>query len=281
VHIVTVGWNANDAPIEAAMRDLLGDGPVASVAVYHLESGGSRTRATLALDTAAVLGLDIATGQACACAAELLHNASLVHDDLQDRDPVRRGHPSVWHAFDEAAALCAGDLMISAAYASLAGHPAPARAITLLHQAVAETARGQAADLAANVTSVAEYRALVAEKTGPLMALPVRLALCAARLPGGDVVKRLGRKLSIAYQMLDDLHDRDADRAAGRVNICTILEAGGLTPAQARDAARHAAKDALTEARELARTLPHGAGSAYRTLVDRLDGALTEHSHAA
>ena len=263
------------------MRDLLGNGPVASVARYHLDSGGNRTRAGLAFDAAAALDLDLSATQACACAAELLHNASLIHDDLQERDPTRRGRPAVWHAFGEAAAICAGDLLISAAYASLARHPNAARAITLLHAAVAETARGQAADLDASVASFQDYRMLASAKTGPLLALPVRLALCAAGLPGDEDAARAGGALAIAYQMLDDLHDIDADRAAGRVNICTILEANGLTPQQAPIVARQAAQNALTEARRRAHDLPNNAGSAYHTLADRLDSTLTEFSYAA
>jgi len=278
---VSVQWNVDGMAVEESMRALLGGGSVGSVATYHVATGGARTRATLALDAAAVLGLDSAVARACACAAELLHNASLVHDDLQERDPLRRGGPAVWHAHGEAAAISAGDLMISAAYASLGRHPDPARAIMLLHEAVAETARGQTMDLAARVPSVAAYRDLVAAKTGPLLALPVQLALCAAGLPDTGDAARVGRGLAIAYQILDDLHDLDADQAANRVNICTILTSGDMTPAEARDAARRSAQDALTGARRLACDLPHGAGSAFHTLADRLDGTLTEYSNAA
>lgn len=263
------------------MRHLLGDGPVSVAARYHLDSGGSRARALLALDAATALGLDPAVGVSCACASELLHNASLVHDDVQERDAVRRGRPALWRRFDAATAICAGDLMISAAFASIAAHPDPAAALILMHNAVAVTARGQADDIGAQAASLDQYRVLAAAKTGPLLALPVRLALCAARAPGDAIAVGVGRKLAVAYQTIDDLQDRAADTAAGRVNICTVLEAGGISPDQVAVLARGEAYLALTEARVVANRLPHTVGTAFCNLADRLDSALRVFSHAA
>ena len=78
------------------------------------QTGGGRVRAKLGLEAAEILNLDDPGRLACACGPELLHNASLVHDDLQDRDETRRGHPAVWRRFGPAAAISIGDLMISA-----------------------------------------------------------------------------------------------------------------------------------------------------------------------
>ena len=272
---------SNLALVDRTMRNLLGGGPVAFAAQYHLDGGGSRTRAILALDAGAALGLDPSVAASCASAAELLHNASLVHDDLQEHDALRRGRAALWRRFDAAAAICSGDLMISAAFASLAAHPNPADALMLMHKAIAETARGQSDDLRASCASLTDYRALAAAKTGPLLALPVRLALCAAKVSGDAVAAEAGGQLAIAYQTLDDLADRDADCAAGRINICVLLEAGGLTQSEAAKRARSDAQDALTAARRLAVRLPNTAGIAFCNLADRLDSALTEFSHAA
>lgn len=271
----------DDSAFETVMRDLLGHGPVADAAVYHLDTGGSRVRAGLACDAAAALGLDRAVATACAVASELLHNASLVHDDIQERDDTRRGKPAVWRRFGPAAAICVGDLMISAAYGSLAAHPDPSPAIAIMHDAVSETVRGQSRDMQSSITTLEDYRALAAAKTGPLLALPVRLALCAARLPGDARAAEMGARMAVAYQARDDLDDLDADLAAGRANLCTLLEHLGHAPEHAAFAARAEARRALRDVRQLSTGLPADAGVAYRNLADRLDSALTEVSDAA
>jgi geranylgeranyl diphosphate synthase type II len=263
------------------MRDMLGHGPVADAAAYHLDTGGARVRSRLACDAAAALALTPAVATACAAAVELLHNASLVHDDVQEQDDTRRGRPAVWRKFGPAAAICVGDLMISAAYASLAAHPDPARAIARMHDAIASTARGQTQDLQASPTDVVGYRSIAAAKTGPLLALPVQLALCAAGAHGEDIAETVGARFAVAYQALDDIADRDADLAAGRINICTIFEAHGASPAQAAQHARALARSALDDACTHAAWLPAGVDRAYRNLADRLDSALTEVSDAA
>lgn len=276
-----VQMNPSIAPVERMMRDLLGDGPVARAALYHLEGGGSRARAILALDAAASLGLDFAAAASCACSAELLHNASLVHDDLQERDATRRGRPALWREFGAATAICTGDLMISAAFASLAAHPDPHRALTIMHEAVAKTAHGQVDDADARAISLEDYRILVEAKTGPLLALPVRLALCAARASGDEVAAEIGRRLSLAYQVLDDLTDVDADRAAARINICVLLEASGHSSLSATAIASDEARGSLQTARRLASRLPHNAGISFCNLADRLENAVTEFADAA
>lgn len=267
--------------VEKVMRDLLGGGPVALAARYHLDGGGSRARAILALDAAAALNLDETAATSCACAVELLHNASLVHDDLQERDAIRRGRPALWRHFDPATAICAGDLMISAAFASLAAHPNPHRALTFMHEAVAKTAHGQVDDASAQAATLADYHVLVGAKTGPLLALSVRLALCAAGAQGDEIAADIGRNLSVAFQVLDDLTDVDDDRAAGRVNICVLFEASGHARPSAAKMARGEAQRALQTARSMAGRLPNNAGIAFCNLADRLDSALMEPANAA
>lgn len=268
-------------PVEIKMRELLGSGPVAEAAIYHLDNGGGRARAGMALDAASGIDLGADVALACAGAVELLHNASLVHDDLQESDTTRRGRPAVWRRFDAGLAICAGDLMISAAFACLAEHPDPAKAVRAAHEAVATTARGQAGDLRSRPATIADYRVLAAAKTGPLLALPVRLALIGARAAGDAIAVQAGRALAIAYQALDDLNDLEADCAMQRANLCALLEASGLTPAAASVTTRDEAQAALSHARSLTSALPQGAARAFCNLADRLDSDLTEISHAA
>lgn len=267
--------------VEAVMYGLLGSGPVAHAAIYHLQSGGARTRAHLALEACEVLGLDQGAALSCACSSELLHNASLIHDDVQECDTLRRGRPAVWQKFGMAAAISAGDLMISSAFAALTSHPDPATALGLMHDAIAQTAMGQAVDLEGSAATLGAYRRLAAAKTGPLLALPVRLALSAARQDGNDIAHEAGYALAIAYQVRDDLADRHADRKAGRVNICAILKASGLTPSRSLEAARREGSDALFKARYCATMLPSKAGTGFCNLADELEIAFREISHAA
>lgn len=269
--------NTTLCDFEHHMVTLCGHGPVADGAKYHLATGGARMRARLGLETAGVLGLSEPIGLACACGPELLHNASLVHDDLQDKDETRRGHPAVWQRFGPAAAISIGDLMISAAYAALASHPDPARAITMAHDALARTARGQAQDLNAGDLTLRAYRSMVADKTGALIALPVRLALAAKKLNADATVSACCDALAFAYQALDDIADHHADAAAQRINLCILLGGSGDGVVQARAAAR----DALEQARQRASTMPQKSGKAFFNLADHMDSQLTEYSDAA
>ena len=103
--------------VERLMADVIEWGDEADVlsmnvakiaALYHLNGGGQRIRSRLAPDSAHCLGLTPRDGIALAATAELLHNASLIHGDLQARDQVRRGCPPVWVAYGEETAICAG-----------------------------------------------------------------------------------------------------------------------------------------------------------------------------
>lgn len=254
---------------------------VTEAARYHLSAGGARVRAQLGLDAAAVLNLSRIASLACAAAPELLHNASLAHDDLQDGDALRRAKPAVWTQFGRAVALSTGDLLISAAYAALAAHPRPAAALRAMHEAIAITIRGQTQDCCPGHPSPDAYASIAADKSGPLLALPVRLALIAASAPGEEAAIRAGRSLAVAYQTLDDLADRHADQLRGSTNICLSLEATGQTPAAAAATARSRAHAALDAARGAAMAVPGNAGAPFLELADRLETQLKELADAA
>ena len=104
--------------VDAEIKRLLSLNPsrVVDAARYHFSAGGARVRAQLGLDAASALNLSAQASMACAVAPELLHNASLIHDDLQDGDAMRRDTPAVWSRYGKGTAISAGDLLISAAY---------------------------------------------------------------------------------------------------------------------------------------------------------------------
>ncbi len=273
--------NINCEPVEDLMRQMLGDGPVAAAALYQLQNGGSRTRAALALDAAAQQNINTENALANAGAVELLHNASLIHDDVQDGDALRRGQPAVWQKFGTGIAICAGDLMISAAYACLAQHADCAIALRMVHQAVSTTAWGQAQDIGKKVGTVEDYRTIAAAKTGPLLALPVRLALLNTNRAVDATVIKISSLLAIAYQASDDLSDLSADRARNQLNLCLLLELNGYSIAAAPTVVRNEACQALAEVETLANSLPNNVGRGFCRLADRLNGELTEFAHAA
>ncbi len=266
--------------VENKMREFLGEGVASSLACRHLDTGGNKVRARIALDTARILSLSEAAGVAIAAASELLHNAALVHDDLQDGDRVRRGHPALWASCGAGPAVCAGDLMLSAAYAALASIPSPltGRVIAVMHEAVRETIAGQVEDLAA--TSELPFdRAIdiAGGKSGPLIALPVRVALILAGVEGDRDAARAATLLAAGYQIADDLSDLEDDRAAGRANIVATLIHSGFSTRTARSNAIAYAREQLAASREAARLIPHKGGVPLEALADRVESRLAEN----
>lgn len=273
--------------VEARMCDLLRDPddcitPVARAAQDHLASGGRRLRARLALAAGSALGLAPELCVSAAASVELLHNASLVHDDLQDREAERRGAATVWAAHGGDVALCTGDMLICAAFAAAA--PLAARdagALSHMHAAVAETIRGQTADRRvgdAPSGDIAGYSRMARAKSGPLIALPLELALRAAgRTEALQRAGKAGRHFAFAYQIHDDLSDTAADRRRGATNIIALLACErGLGEEQARAEAAKLADVAIVRARAGAEALPHGAGQGLVDAADTLVASLIE-----
>nr|WP_297348440.1 polyprenyl synthetase family protein [uncultured Glaciecola sp.] len=195
---------------------------------FHLASGGSRTRAKLCIDAGTALELPTPSIIALAGAVELLHNASLVHDDLQDQEITRRGRDAIWKRYGKAHAICAGDAMISAAFASLAhvgSVPALPALLIHMHEAVAMTVRGQSRDVDAhnNITEQ-EYEDIAAMKSGPLirltLELPLLMAGCDQYISNAEFALS---RFSIAYQILDDLDDWQQDAQRSQLNLVNLI----------------------------------------------------------
>jgi hypothetical protein len=141
---------------------------------------------------------------------------------------------------------------------------------------VAITIAGQTQDVGTGQPTPDAYEAIAANKSGPLLALPVRLALIAADVPGEETAARVGRDLSVAYQALDDICDRSADLANGATNICLVLEATGHSPATAMLGACRIAKTSLAAARTGARSLLTEAGTPLLALANHLEMQLKD-----
>jgi len=233
---------------------------------HHLGVGGQRVRALLALDAGVTLGIPDVDAVTIAATVELLHNASLIHDDLQDRSAQRRGAPTVQSAFGAGIALCAGDLLLSGAYGVLAGYSATAslpRLLALTHSATADAAQGQSADVTPPPglgDAVPRYLAVAAGKSGALLRLPLELVLAAAGWPEAlPLARRAAEAFAIGYQIVDDIEDAPEDAAAGSLNLLLLLRSAAAH-SEAEATARQLARRHLETARVLAAELPQGSG---------------------
>ena len=246
-------------------------------AAYHLKTGGQRIRAQLAIHTGMALKLSAGDVVSMAAAAELVHNASLIHDDLQDRDLTRHGVATVWSAYGDGIAICAGDLLLSAAYCTLAGVSRPHLLPTLmsmLHQHVADASTGQCADLTnekSHAFSLQDYENLAALKSGALLALPMTLALAASgELQAIAAARRAAELFAIGYQIFDDLKDvqKDASRRSAQpaINVVAVMQANSPGSDAVALAGELALKH-LGAAAESSRLLPHRCGQRLHQLA--------------
>jgi farnesyl diphosphate synthase len=190
---------------------------------YCVLGGGKRVRPALLFATARALGLDEDEVEAAACAVELVHVYSLVHDDLpaMDDDDMRRGRPTCHKAFDEATAILVGDALQPLAFQLLARDrslpAAPAirlRLIDLLAQATGTfgMAGGQAIDLAVQGTrlDIAQVEDMHARKTGAMIRVSVLMAATCLPSLEAHLYAALGRfatAIGLAFQIQDDLLD--------------------------------------------------------------------------
>jgi farnesyl diphosphate synthase len=196
---------------------------------YSVLGPGKRIRPALVYATAETLGVPLEQADASACAVELIHAYSLVHDDLpaMDDDALRRGRPTCHKAFDEATAILAGDSLQVLAFKLLASHgglPADARIRVRLIDVLADAsgtagmAGGQALDLAAAGRSLTleEIEQVHALKTGALIRASILMAAyCAPGLTDADLqsLGEFGAQLGLAFQIQDDILDIEGDAA--------------------------------------------------------------------
>jgi geranylgeranyl diphosphate synthase type I len=174
--------------------------------------GGKAIRPTLALLSAHAVGGVPTAAAPAAVAVELVHNFSLLHDDVMDGDLTRRHRPTAWSVFGVNGAILAGDALLTLALDVLAasGHPAATDATRTLSAAVQELLDGQSADLDLErraEVELGECLSMAARKTGALMGCACAVG---ALFGGGDVeqvegLRRFGMHLGLAFQHVDDL----------------------------------------------------------------------------
>ena len=204
--------------IESELRvALTGDSLLYAILRYHVgleDSTGAPVRAlgklirpSLVLFTTEELGGDVEQALPAAIGLELVHNFSLIHDDIQDHDEIRRGRKTVWSLYGIAQAINAGDLMQALAVAQ--GARAGKEIVAALVEATVAMIEGQGLDLAfeEEEVDVASYLDMIDKKTGALICCAFRMGGLLAGSPI-DVVQDLvemGRDLGRAFQIRDDL----------------------------------------------------------------------------
>ncbi len=239
---------------------------------YAVLGGGKRVRALLAHAAGLVTAAPAERLDAVACAVELIHAYSLIHDDMpcMDDDVLRRGKPTVHVQYDEATALLAGDAIQTLAFQVLAESPldaAPANQLAmigLLARAAGSRgmAGGQAIDLAAVGKSISlpELEVMHLHKTGALIRASVLLGARCGSAHDASVLESLdafGKKVGLLFQVVDDILDAQSDTAtlgktAGKDaehNKPTYVSLLGMT--DARDMAENLLADALDALRPL------------------------------
>jgi geranylgeranyl diphosphate synthase type II len=215
--------------MSAATRET---GVLGEAAAYHMSTGGGRWRAELAVrcgEALTVIPDDCARlGAAC----ELVHQASIVHDDVQDDSATRRNRPSVAARYGSPIAICVGDHLLSRAFSILAPLPYAQGLVGLFADRVTEMAAAQAEEFSPTLwqgMTRARYSALAAGKAGAMVALSVESGALLGGLTGADLlsVRRASRLLGTAYQACDDIEDLTADLSRGALNgvIALALEA--------------------------------------------------------
>ena len=179
--------------------------------------GGKALRPTLAVISAEAAGGTAADGVPGAVAVELVHNFSLLHDDLMDRDLERRHRPTGWRVFGDGQAILAGNAMLTAAFeALLADGERGARAMPCLTQAVQQLISGQSDDLAFEQTPrvlLDDVLRMEAAKTGALLACSASIGAVAVDAPRRVAagLAAYGAELGMAFQLVDDILGIDGD----------------------------------------------------------------------
>lgn len=211
--------------IEKALERCFGENAAAPPQIheamrYAVLGGGKRFRPTLVLSACEAAGGDPEVALLPACAVELIHCYSLVHDDLPalDNDEMRRGKPTCHRKFGEAMAILAGDALLTRAFEILSGVKPAEKAVRLVRElslaaGTSGMIGGQVADLDSkdNVPDVPTLDYISIHKTGRLIEASAVMGALMGTSSQAKIsrVRRYGEALGLAFQVVDDIMDAD------------------------------------------------------------------------
>ena len=233
----------DQAQIEAFLGKYLENSPqyarLQEAMRYSLLAGGKRIRPVLVLEACRICGGEVEKALPFACAVEMIHTYSLIHDDLpaMDNDDLRRGRPTNHKEFGEAAAILAGDALLTEAFFALSQAELPpdriVQAVACLSAQAGHLGMvgGQALDMEEKKRTVPELEQLQSLKTGALLQAAAELGCIAA---GGTPQQRQGlrvyaEKLGRAFQIRDDMLDVMGEQAQLGKPIGSDAELGKST----------------------------------------------------
>jgi geranylgeranyl diphosphate synthase type II len=265
------------------------ENPCIRAANEHFAAGGNRVRAQICLEAGIGLGLNEADALCLASVCELLHDASLIQDDLMDRTPIRRGAPSIWAKYGDTMAICTGDLLLSAAYGLLSEVSATAlirQALNLVHKRTSEVIAGQVSESSATIECddvVSLYERLAKGKSAPLLSLSLELPLL---ISGNSELLSMAyaaaTDFAIVYQIADDLSDFAQDAQEGSLNLLLLLiNREHMTGVQAHIRAIELAKARLASMEARARQLPDSCAAVLLGQGKKLRSTLANYMLAA
>jgi geranylgeranyl diphosphate synthase type II len=181
---------------------------------YILNLGGKRLRPILTLMTADCFGGDVNKALDAALAVEVFHNFSLIHDDIMDDAPLRRGQQTVHEKWDLNTGILSGDAMLIMAYQLFENYPPETfqNLLTLFSKTALEVCEGQQYDIdfeTRNEVSIAEYLKMIEYKTAVLVAAAMKMGAIIAGASDEDQNRcyEFGKNLGIAFQLQDDYLD--------------------------------------------------------------------------
>lgn len=219
----TLAWS--NAMVVPALREAIDTLPASMrlIAGYHFgwwdeqnrpatADGGKSIRPALVLLTAGAVGGAPASAVPAAVAVELVHNFSLLHDDVMDGDVTRRHRPTAWNVFGQGQAILAGDALLTLAFDLLAAseHSAAREGMRMLSAAVLDLVNGQSADLDFEQRRDIDLSECVRMAQGKTAALLECTCAAGALFGGGSPeqighLRSFGRHLGLAFQYVDDL----------------------------------------------------------------------------
>jgi len=255
----------------------IADQRLADAMQYGLLNGGKRLRPFLAYAAAEALGGNWDQADAAACALEMVHSYSLVHDDLpaMDDDDLRRGKPTCHIAFDEATAILAGDGLLTAAFEVLATAELPAEQNLILVSKLAKASggagmvAGQAIDLnhVGKQMTLAELENMHRHKTGALIRVAVEMGAYSVQAKLDDRVAAAlvtyAEAIGLAFQVQDDILDIESDTATlGKTQGADQALNKPTYPALlGLDGAKQKAQELVAEAKAALKVLPGDTGT--------------------
>jgi len=187
---------------------------------YIMALGGKRIRPLLVLLAAEMYDKDVEKALLPAAAVELFHNFTLMHDDIMDRAPLRRGEQTVHEKWNANTAILSGDVMLVRAYQLLTGveQNKLAQVLERFSETAAQVCEGQQLDMnfeQREQVSIPEYIRMITLKTAVLLGLSLELGaiLQNAPMPDAEHLKAFGHSIGIAFQLRDDLLDVYGDKA--------------------------------------------------------------------